>query len=216
MFSCTFCCSCIMYIYLIHNICYKTTGIGGNIFSTLTTPSAISVGSGGSVFGILGAINIEMMHSLVALYFAKNQDSDCDDDDDDDDDGYEEVEEEECEKNGSYDNDEYQEDLFIFHSTFIILGFLGGIMITTLIGFISPTNSAGFLAKDWSVLYGGMISGMIVGLIMYLFELLLKVMRKEKKINTNCWKELVVMVLIIIPFFLDCFFSLQLTRMQTV
>ncbi len=155
-----------------------------------------------------------MMHSLVVLYFAKNQDSDCDDGDDDDGcDDDDEEQEEACEKNRSYDNDEYQEDLFIFHSTFIILGFLGGIMITTLIGFISPTNSAGFLAKDWSVLYGGMISGMIIG---FCFQLLSKVMKREKKININRWKELIVMVLIIVPFFLDCFFSLQLTRKQTV
>lgn len=167
-------------------------GIGGNVFGTLSTPDAISVGSGGCIFGILGALHVDMIHSIIEANFHKEQ-SNCNSDEEDGD--------------SDSESDDPEEDSFIFYSTFIVLGFLGGIVITTVMGVISPTSSR--FAKDWSVLYGGMISGMITGLLWHLCSSLII---KEEKSKRGGFRVIYALVVVIVPFLLDCFLSLQVTK----
>lgn len=196
-------------------VVYLVSGIGGNIFGTLSTPSAISVGSGGCIFGILGAMHIEMILLLLNQYFKEA----CDDDDDDNDDGddnNEEVDDKilQLTTNNNQVEMDYDEksqddaDEFFFISGLIVLGFLGGIIFTTLMGIIFPNSQR--MQKDWTVLYGGMTTGMVICILWHLRTSFIMVQGKDGGRRTRRSIQLLCgMVLLFIPIVLDCLISLH-------
>ena len=174
-------------------------GICGNIFSTFSTPDAISIGSGGCIFGVLGMMHVEMVHSIIDLHFLEAQNED--------DNEKFLIEDEENDK-----KEDEEEDLYIYHSAFIVLGFLGGLVFTFFTSCISSQTPR--LAKDWSVLYGGMISGMILGLIWYLCSSFPWTTSPECVLSKRRLKVFSILVLIIVPFMMEAFLSLQVSRIS--
>ncbi len=145
----------------------------------------------------------------------------ADDRDDDDKDNEEEEEEEhndddaladslllfddnDSEQNRNEKPNQKLQDRYILRSTYIILGFLGGVSATTLMGFFYPQSLR--IQKDWAVLYGGMISGLIVGLVWQLCESL----RARERDMTI--RVLYGFLIVVVPFLFDCFFSLELSH----
>jgi hypothetical protein len=175
-------------------------GIGGNIFGILTP--AISVGGGGSIFGILGGMHVEMIYCIIQNHFNRHGD---------DDGGYKHHEEsqEEAMEHVPREGEETVEinvteekNMHTLCSTLIVLGFLGGIIATTFMEIMSPDSSSRS-QKDWNVLYGGMTSGMFVTFIWYLY-ISCMVKHGPKSIQIAY-----ALVLLTVPFLFDFFFTLH-------
>ncbi len=130
-------------------------GVGGNIFSTFST-NAVSVGNGGCIFGMLGAMHAEM----IFAFFEKGFRSAGEDGEDGEDDEDEVDEEQLVEKQGE------KEEVYLLRSSWIVIGLLFGVCTSTIVEFLPQNNR---FEKDWSVLYGGMISGVIIGFFWNLF-----------------------------------------------
>eukprot|EP01083_Nonionella_stella_P047612 127453_1 len=126
---------------------YLLSGIGGNIHSSFADePSAISVGNGGSILGLLGAIHVDL---LTTILLQKDQIS--------------------CISPF--------EKSFV-NITYIVVGISIGLFTTFIAEWFVSDDGTGVVRdsrltyhKDWSVLYGGMLSGMIVTCIWNLYTI---------------------------------------------
>ena len=188
--------------------CFSTLlGIGGNIFGTLYVPTAISVGSGGCIFGLLGAMHVDIVFLVIHEHFLKKSNTEEEENEDD--------EEEEnalllgrVEAEGSKEYVEKEggplQNSYVLRSSYIILGFLGGIAVSTLMGILYPQSLK--MQKDWAVLYGGMMSGLIVSLL-WQFCIAIRA-RKRYMVKRVFFGFLIVAV----PFAFDCFFSLEISH----
>lgn len=69
------------------SIVFLTSGICGNIYSIYVEPDAVSVGQAGSILGMVGALHIDFMMSLVSFHYynckINVRDNNGDDDDND-------------------------------------------------------------------------------------------------------------------------------------
>jgi membrane associated rhomboid family serine protease len=170
--------------------------MGGNIFGSLSSPTAVSVGSGGCIFGLLGAIHIEMicsiLHARFRSEFSKQEDNEDNKQEGDDD---EEILAEMRNRQETESREAY-----MLRSAVIVLGLLAGICATTLIELISPNHTR--LEKDWSVLYGGMISGMIIGLFWH-FRL------SMTEDSSKVVRIMHALVILLVLFLSDRFFTSQ-------
>jgi len=191
-------------------VVYVLSGIGGNIFGTFLAPSAISVGSGGCIFGMLGAMHSEMILLILHQHYNEGCSYDHIDDEQDDElvlpwisnNNKDEMEDDKSQ--GANSDADADDDVYFFHSTLIVLGFLVGIVLTTVMGIFFPDSPR--MSKDWSVLYGGMISGMVIGVLWHFCTSFLVIEEERRRTKINL-QVLCVMLLLLIPILLDCFFT---------
>lgn len=182
-------------------IIYLFSGIGGNIYGTQF--DAISVGSGGCILGMLGAMHVEIIHSIMYASIKEDNHEHNIDDSESESDGKGETEDLKVSFSSDDEHIYSEEDTYIIRSTCIILGLLLGICVTTMIGIIFPNNETA--QKDWSVLYGGMISGMTINLVWNFCVSFRKNRPREIRVAHG-------LVLLVVPSLLNYFFSSQLSH----
>ena len=189
-------------------------GIGGNVFGTIYVPSAISVGSGGSIFGLLGAMHVDVIFSFFHEQSQKKTNYVLDQDTDNNESGDDEESFLQLSGDSDYSDDEEEDkdevkrtahDIYVTRSSSIILGFLCGVLAMALIGIYYPQSSLS-KEKDWAVLYGGMISGLFIGLV---WQLYISIKARERRMTTHV---LCGFFIIVIPFIFDCFLSLKVSQ----
>lgn len=186
-------------------------------------PTAISVGSGGCIFGLLGAMHVDIVFSVIHEHFLKKRnahDEEQEEDEEDkenEDDDYEDEEENallldkvEAEVEGNKEQHVEKEGdplqhSYVLRSSYIILGFLGGVSVTTLMGILYPQSLK--MQKDWAVLYGGMMSGLIVSLV---WQFCTAAIRARKRYMVN--RIFFAFLIVVVPFAFDCYFSLEVTH----
>ncbi len=183
------------------------SGVGGNLFSTMSVLKGISVGNGGCIFGLLGAMHVDIVFSIMHENPPKKEHDTN-------------TSQEEHDKNGDIEEDvststtneedddedtvEEVEDTHIIQSSCIVLGFLVGVWLTSITRIVYPNSLR--MHKDWSVFYGGMMSGLAVGLVWEFFVSLR--LRQNRMVVRVTYGFLFVAV----PFLFECLLSIETSQ----
>jgi membrane associated rhomboid family serine protease len=182
---------------------YLFSGICGNIYGTQF--DIISVGSGGCILGMLGAMHVEIIYSIMYASIKEDNYEHNIDDSESENDGKGEKEDLIVSFTSDDENIDSEEDTYLIRSTCMILGLTLGIFVTTMIGIIFPNNETA--QKDWSVLYGGMISGMAISLLWNFCVSFRKSGPREIRVAHG-------LVLLVVPSLLNYFFLSQLSHVK--
>lgn len=111
-------------------------GIFGNAFSTITEPNSVSVGNGASIFGLLGAIYVDLISALPKSNNKKPVN----------------AADEMC----------FAQSALV--SLGMLMGLIV-IFVMHLFNVPTRILGHDAIEKDWSVLYGGMIAGILCGCV---------------------------------------------------
>ena len=152
---------------------------------------------------MLGAMHVEIIHSIMYASIKEDNHEHNIDDSESESDGKGETEDLKVSSSSDDEHIYSEEDTYHIRSTCIILGLLLGICVTTMIGIIFPNNETA--QKDWSVLYGGMISGMTINLVWNFCVSFRKNRPREIRVAHG-------LVLLVVPSLLNYFFSSQLSH----
>ena len=166
--------------------CYYE-GIGGNLYGLNSVIDSNSVGSGGCLVGLLGAVQVELVTSLLNGSFHKKRNGEC------------KTNEATTQKMEASKIKE-EEDHAILCSI-VVGGMLLG-MFTNIT--LEATYTSLPFRKDWSVLFGGMATGMVLNAFWIPFHS----RNWRMRIQVACG-----LVVLLLPFLMDI--SLPSTRDTT-
>jgi len=133
---------------------YLISGIGGNIYGLDPAIDSSSVGSGGCLVGLLGAVQVELVASLLNGSFSKRTTK-----------GFKNNEHTQAMEDSEIKAKE-EEDHAI-RCSIVVAGMLLGIFTNVT---LEATYTSLPFRKDWAVLFGGMVTGMVLNLLMRPFK----------------------------------------------